>query len=369
MATPRTSTPAPEPGKQPRDPRAPAPDAARSDLAQRERAPGDLAQRELTQRERAPGDLAQRELTQRERGPGALAQEELAQGERGQGELAQRERAQSEPGAADLDDDDPIPAGELADFDQAESGEAEPGPAGSERAESEQAGSDQTGLVASDRRRAARVRLTPEQRRERRKKRSARLRSELLNLPNGVTMARIALIPVFLAFLTYENRRNSFIAAVIFSIAALSDWIDGWLARVTNKITTLGKFLDPLADKLIVLSSLVMLLKLGRVPVWVVVLVFAREFLISGLRTIAASEGLVISASQGGKWKTSLQLTGIICLFVHYHFRIDYFVGSLQTDFQAVGATLVYLSLIPSVASAIEYVRAFYTLESGDGRS
>lgn len=233
---------------------------------------------------------------------------------------------------------------------------------------SAEAGSAEPGAPSSGERRRARVRLTPEERRERRRKRSERLRSELLNLPNGVTMLRIALIPVFLAFLTYENRRNSFIAAVVFSVAAISDWIDGWLARVTKKITTLGKFLDPLADKLIVLSALVMLLRLGRVPVWVVVLIFAREFLISGLRTIAATEGLVISASQGGKWKTSLQLTGIICLFVHYQFRIDYFVASLQTDFQLVGATLLYLSLIPGVASAIEYVRAFYTLDTGDGQ-
>jgi CDP-diacylglycerol--glycerol-3-phosphate 3-phosphatidyltransferase len=202
----------------------------------------------------------------------------------------------------------------------------------------------------------------------RKKTRRERLREELLNAPNLLTLGRIALIPVFLALLTWENRRNSFLAAAIYSAAALSDWLDGWLARVSGKVTTLGKFLDPLADKVIVLSALVELVRLGRAPVWVVVIIIAREFLISGLRTIAVSEGLVIAASQGGKWKTSLQLTGVICLMLHYHYSIDYLFGIVMTDFQAVGSMLLYLSLIPGIASAVEYVRAFYTLDTGEQR-
>src|ERR1700674_3752614 len=176
--------------------------------------------------------------------------------------------------------------------------------------------------------------------------RRERLRDELLNAPNLMTLGRIALIPVFLWLLAYENRHNSFLAAAIFAIAALSDWIDGWLARVSGKVTTLGRFLDPLADKIIVLSALVELLRLGRAPVWVVVLILTREFLISGLRTIAVSEGLVIAASQGGKWKTSLQLCGIICLMLHYHYPIDYLFGTVMTDFHAVGLVLTYLSVV-----------------------
>jgi CDP-diacylglycerol--glycerol-3-phosphate 3-phosphatidyltransferase len=202
----------------------------------------------------------------------------------------------------------------------------------------------------------------------RKKTRRERLREELLNAPNLLTLGRIALIPLYLALLAYENRHNSFLAAIVFSVAAISDWIDGWLARVSNKITTLGKFLDPLADKLIVLSALVMLLRLGRAPVWVVVVILAREFLISGLRTIAMSEGVVISASQGGKWKTSLQLSGIIALMVHYHYSIDYLFFRAVTDFQAVGLMLLYLSLVPGIASAVDYIRAFYTLDTGDSR-
>ena len=198
--------------------------------------------------------------------------------------------------------------------------------------------------------------------------RRERLRDELLNAPNLLTLGRIALIPIFLYLLYYENRRNSFLAATVYAVCALTDWLDGWLARVTARVTTLGKFLDPLADKVIVLAALVMLVRLGRVAVWVVVVIVAREFLISGLRAIAASEGLVISASQGGKWKTSLQLCGIICLMLHYHFAIDYFFGTVVTDFQAVGSVILYLSLLPSIASAVDYVRAFYTLDTGEQR-
>ena len=101
--------------------------------------------------------------------------------------------------------------------------------------------------------------------------RRERLRDELLNAPNLITLARIALIPVFLYLLYYENRRNCFLAALIYAVCALTDWFDGWLARVSDKVTTLGKFLDPLSDKVIVLSALVMLVRLGRVAVWVVV--------------------------------------------------------------------------------------------------
>ncbi len=200
----------------------------------------------------------------------------------------------------------------------------------------------------------------------RKKTRRERLREEILNAPNLITIFRMALIPVYLGFLASESRPNSYWAAIIFSIAAASDWVDGWLARISNKITTLGKFLDPLADKLIVLSGLIMLVRLGRVPVWVVVLILARELLISGLRTLAASEGLVIQANQGGKWKTSLQLTGIIALMVHYHYAIDWLVlpEPLVTNFHICGTVMLYLSLVPSLASGVSYVREYYTLEA-----
>ena len=185
------------------------------------------------------------------------------------------------------------------------------------------------------------------------------LRREIVNGPNMITYARILAIPVFVYFLTVESRRNSFVAALIFSVAALSDVVDGWLARRNDSITVLGKFLDPLADKLIVTAGLVVLVRLDRVPAWVVVVILSREFIVSGLRTIAISEGLVISASQGGKWKTASQLTGIIALIVHYRYPIDFLVVTTIIDFHVVGVWMLYISLVPSVLSAFDYFRGF----------
>ncbi len=184
-------------------------------------------------------------------------------------------------------------------------------------------------------------------------------RREIWNAPNIITYVRILAIPVFVYFLSVESRRNSFVAALIFAAAAITDVLDGWLARRFDLTTVLGKFLDPLADKLIVLAALILLVHLGRVPPWVVVLIMSREFAVSGLRTLAVSDGLVISASQGGKWKTATQLTGIICLSVHYRYPIDFLFRTDVIDFHEVGLGLLYISLVPSVLSALDYFRAF----------
>lgn len=197
------------------------------------------------------------------------------------------------------------------------------------------------------------------------KPRSA-LRQEILNPPNLVTLARIALIPFFLVLLLDESRRNSFWAAVMFGLAAGTDFLDGYLARRFNLITTFGKFIDPLADKLITMSAYVGLVHLGRLPAWVVVVILARELIISGLRTIAISEGLVIAASQGGKWKTALQLAGISALLVGYTYPIDFIVMQFDVDFQVVGLWVTYLSLIMSLLSAVDYFRGFLAGIGGD---
>lgn len=197
---------------------------------------------------------------------------------------------------------------------------------------------------------------------QRRKTRRERLREELLNAPNLMTLGRIACIPVFLALLSYENRRNSFLAALVFAAAAISDWLDGWLARVSNKVTTLGKFLDPLADKLIVMAAMVMMVRLGRLAAWVVIVLLARELVVSGLRTIAAGEGMVIAAGQEGKWKTSLQLCGIISLCVHYTHPLNLFWATYSVNYNSVGQVLMYLSTILSLWSAGVYFREFLAM-------
>lgn len=185
------------------------------------------------------------------------------------------------------------------------------------------------------------------------------LRRELLNLPNAITFARIALIPVFLWFTYFESRVDSFIAAVVYALTSATDFLDGWVARRLKLVTVIGKFLDPLADKLIVMAALVMLVHLGRVGAWVVIVIMAREFIVTGLRTIAMSEGLVIPAGQEGKYKTALQLAGISFLLLHYTYPIDAWAFSFDLDANRVGTWLLYVSLVFSVLSAVFYFRDF----------
>jgi len=198
---------------------------------------------------------------------------------------------------------------------------------------------------------------------ERRQRRANRQPSVLLqefwNLPNMLTLGRIFLIPLFVWF-TYEaNPLDSLWAAVTFTVAAVTDVVDGILARRWNLVTVVGKFMDPLADKLIVMAALVMMVRLGRIAAWVAIVLLARELIISGLRTIAASEGLVIAAGQEGKWKTSLQLTGLICLCIHYTHPLSLPWATYPVDYNAVGKVLIYVSMVMSIWSAVGYFRAF----------
>jgi CDP-diacylglycerol--glycerol-3-phosphate 3-phosphatidyltransferase len=185
------------------------------------------------------------------------------------------------------------------------------------------------------------------------------LRREFLNLPNMITLTRIALIPVFLWFTFYESRVDSFIACMVYAVTSATDFLDGWVARRKNLVTVIGKFLDPLADKLIVMAALVMLVHLGRVAAWVVIVVMAREFMVTGLRTIAMSEGIVIAAGQEGKYKTALQLAGISFLLLHYTYPIDAWAFTFDLDANRVGTWLLYISLVFSVLSAFLYFRDF----------
>ncbi len=136
-----------------------------------------------------------------------------------------------------------------------------------------------------------------------------------MNLANKLTMLRIFLVPLFLIFIAVKNiPYGTFIATFIFIIASLTDQLDGYIARSRNQITNFGKFMDPLADKLLVTAALISLVELQVVPAWATVVIIAREFAVSGLRTIAASEGKVIAASMWGKVKTVTQIAAIIAL-------------------------------------------------------
>lgn len=185
------------------------------------------------------------------------------------------------------------------------------------------------------------------------------LKRELWSAPNLITLVRIGMIPVFLLFTYYESRLHSFVAALVYSATAATDFLDGWIARRWNLVTVIGKFLDPLADKLIAMSALVMLVHLGRVAAWVVVLIMAREFAVTGLRSMAMSEGIVIAAGQEGKYKTALQLVAIVFLLLHYAYPIDFVVATGVVDANRVGTVLLYLSLFFSMWSAWKYFAGF----------
>lgn len=167
-----------------------------------------------------------------------------------------------------------------------------------------------------------------------------------MNLPNKLTMLRIILIPVFIAVLMLGHW---YTAAVIFILASATDALDGHIARKNNMITNFGKIMDPLADKLLVTSALVCLVELGTIPAWMVIVILAREFIITGLRAVAAGEGVIIAAGKSGKLKTILQMTALsLILLKDWPF-------SLFTDFP-VDTVVLWAAVIMTIYSGAEYI-------------
>jgi CDP-diacylglycerol--glycerol-3-phosphate 3-phosphatidyltransferase len=186
------------------------------------------------------------------------------------------------------------------------------------------------------------------------------LANDAVNLPNLLTMGRIVAIPFFVWLLDTPTPVRGFWACIVFTAAAITDVLDGYLARRLGSVSVLGKFLDPLADKLIVMAALVWMVPMGRIAAWVVVLLLAREISITGLRSVAASEGVIIAAGQEGKTKTALQMIGIVALLLGYPYHLSYFGIDLGlVDMVHVGRSLIYLSLLFSFVSAANYVRLF----------
>ncbi len=183
------------------------------------------------------------------------------------------------------------------------------------------------------------------------------LQDEITDVPNLLTLARIGLIPLVLVCVDNYSPRLSALAAAIFVAAAATDVLDGYLARRLGLVTVVGKFLDPLADKLMVLSVLVILVAKDRAPAWLVIVLMSRELAVTGLRAIASQQGYVIAAGAGGKAKTALQSVGIVFLLVHFQYEVLLFDYLL--DFHTVGIYLLYLSLVMSVSSAAEYFKFF----------
>ncbi|MCY1062506.1 CDP-diacylglycerol--glycerol-3-phosphate 3-phosphatidyltransferase [Nannocystis radixulma] len=188
-------------------------------------------------------------------------------------------------------------------------------------------------------------------------KRYEGFRREILNLPNMITIGRVFLIPPVLMLIDKTDPWRCVLASLLFTVASLLDLIDGWLARRSGLVTVFGKFVDPLADKIMVAAVLVYLVMDDRAPAWLVVLLLTREFYINGLRSLASSENIIIAASAGGKAKTAFQLTGISFLLMHYRYRLPGIEEAL--DFNRVGLVLLGLSVFVSIISAVDYTFGF----------
>lgn len=191
------------------------------------------------------------------------------------------------------------------------------------------------------------------------KPRRRSLFEDAVNLPNLLTMARIVMIPVVLWLLADGTPVMNFWAAQVYIVAALTDAVDGWLARRRGLVSVLGKFLDPLADKLLVMAALVLMVDMGRAPMWAVVIIIARELSITSLRVIAISEGVVIAAGLGGKDKTALQMVAVLLLIVHHQYEVNFGFTRFRADMHEIGLVLLYLSVILAITSAGEYFRLF----------
>jgi CDP-diacylglycerol--glycerol-3-phosphate 3-phosphatidyltransferase len=194
----------------------------------------------------------------------------------------------------------------------------------------------------------------------------SKFRSELTNLPNLITVGRVALVPFVLLLIDNYSPLRTFLASLLYIGAAAGDALDGYLARKRNQVSVLGKFLDPLADKLIVTAVLVTMVSLNRSPAWVVVVLIGRDLAINGLRSIASAQGLVIAASDGGKIKTALQLVAIMMLLIHFRYPMmgaEVLVGrSVSVDYHTVGSVMLILSMIMSLVSGAEYMWKFFSV-------
>ena len=171
------------------------------------------------------------------------------------------------------------------------------------------------------------------------------------NLPNTLSLFRMVCIPIVVICLYFEGRWGSFLATLFLGMAYITDILDGFYARKYGAVTVLGKFLDPLADKILVSSTLIMLIALDRIPAWVVILIIGRELAITGLRSIAVSEGVVIQASSLGKYKTIFQCVATLGLCLHY----EYF----KINFHTVGMFFLWIALILTIWSGWAYFRQF----------
>jgi CDP-diacylglycerol--glycerol-3-phosphate 3-phosphatidyltransferase len=187
-------------------------------------------------------------------------------------------------------------------------------------------------------------------------------KSALRHLPNFLTLSRILVVPPIAIILASPSKSAGFLATVLFAIASFTDWLDGYLARRLGIITVLGKFLDPIADKLLVMAALIMIIPYDRVPAWMVLVILSREIIITGLRGIASTEGIVIAASNLGKYKTIFQIVAIIGLLLHYNYHWLFGIQSsyFYVNMHNVGIFYLWIATIITIWSGVDYLVRFF---------
>jgi CDP-diacylglycerol--glycerol-3-phosphate 3-phosphatidyltransferase len=175
------------------------------------------------------------------------------------------------------------------------------------------------------------------------------------HLPNFLTLGRMVLVPPIVILLFFPGKLPSALAAAIFLVASLTDFFDGLFARRFRAETSFGRFLDPIADKVLVTSTLIMLIALGRVDAWIVMLIITREVAVSSLRSITKSWDTTLKPSPMGKLKTVFQFSAIVPLIIHYKYKVF-----ITIDFHMIGTVLIYIALVLTVWSGIDYFVRFY---------
>jgi CDP-diacylglycerol--glycerol-3-phosphate 3-phosphatidyltransferase len=173
-----------------------------------------------------------------------------------------------------------------------------------------------------------------------------------LNLPNTITLIRISVVPFLFILLASPGEFWSLILAILFVTASITDLLDGYIARKYQLITTIGKFLDPIADKLIINTAMILMIPIGRIPAWIVAITIMRDLIVDGIRSIASSEGHFIQASRLGKRKTLAQIIAVTALLIHYPI--------FGVDAHLVGMTILYVAFVLTIYSGADYLIKFY---------
>jgi CDP-diacylglycerol--glycerol-3-phosphate 3-phosphatidyltransferase len=182
-------------------------------------------------------------------------------------------------------------------------------------------------------------------------------RREIFNLPNTITLMRIGIVPFLFVLLLSPGKFWSMVLAILFVAVSLTDLIDGYIARKYSLVTTIGKFLDPIADKLLVNTAMILMIPVGRVPAWIVAITIIRDLLVDWIRSASSSEGFIIQASLLGKQKTLAQNIAITALMIHY--------SIFSIDAHAVGMVILYIALGLTIISGVDYFIKYYRYRAG----